>query len=128
MYVETILVFLGEALIAIGVFFDIIASIGMLRLPDFYSRVHALTVGTIGGAVVPLIGVALVALGAPFLGVYRLYLAGAAIVTAILLLMLAPTGTHVIARAAYRSGAAKPLYISIDELATKSESRGGEGG
>ncbi len=110
---------LGEALIAIGAFFDLVAAIGMLRLPDFYTRLHALTVGTIGGAVLPLLGVTILAMGCDFLGVYRWYLAGASSITALILLILAPAGSHAIARAAYRSGAAKPLYISLDALAKK---------
>jgi len=116
----------GEVLLAIGAFFDVVAAIGMLRLPDFYTRLHALTVGTIGGAVLPLLGVTILSIGCSFLGTYRWYLAGASAITAILILILAPAGSHAIARAAYRSGAAKPLYISIDVLAKKL--RRGEGG
>ncbi|MCD6488856.1 MAG: monovalent cation/H(+) antiporter subunit G [Desulfurococcales archaeon] len=119
---DYILVIIGEVLIAIGIFCDLVASIGMLRFPNFYVRLHAATLGTIGGAVVPLIGAALVAAGSDFLGTYRWFMAGGAVITAILVLMLAPAGSHALARAAHRSGAAKVFPKIADHL---EEDRGG---
>lgn len=110
--IEWILVILGEILIAIGIFCDLVASIGMLRFPNFYVRLHAVTVGTIGGAFVPLIGAALVAAGSEFLGPYRWFMAGGAVVTAILILILAPAGSHAIARATHRAKIV-PVYPKI---------------
>ncbi len=117
--IEGVLMLVGSVLILVGSLFDLLAALGLLRLPDLYTRIHALTMGTIGGAVLPLIGVALVAAGWVELGSYRWYLAGAAIVTAILILMLAPAGSHAIARAAYRARSPSPSYVVIDELAKK---------
>ncbi|MEM2698958.1 MAG: monovalent cation/H(+) antiporter subunit G, partial [Ignisphaera sp.] len=62
--ISWILIIIGEILIAIGAICDLIAAIGMNRFPNFFVRLHALTVGTIGGAFVPLIGVAILVLGA----------------------------------------------------------------
>lgn len=111
-----ILIYLGEMLVAIGVFCDLAASIGMIRFPNFYVRLHAATVGTIGGAFVPLIGVALIALGAEWLGTYRFFLAGASIVTAVLIIILAPVGSHVLARAAHRAGVVEVKPKVVDHL------------
>ncbi|HDJ83417.1 MAG TPA: cation:proton antiporter [Desulfurococcaceae archaeon] len=116
MSIDWILVILGEVFIAIGAVCDLIAAIGVLRFPNFYVRLHALTVGTIGGAFVPLIGVALVALGAEFLGIYRWFIAGASAVTAVLILILAPTGTHLLARAAHRSRTVEVFPKVVDHL------------
>ncbi|MEM4040850.1 MAG: monovalent cation/H(+) antiporter subunit G, partial [Ignisphaera sp.] len=69
--IEWILVIIGEILVIIGAICDLLGAIGLLRFPNFYVRLHALTVGTIGGAFVPLIGVALIAIGSEFLGPYR---------------------------------------------------------
>ncbi len=110
------LVLAGEVLIAIGIFCDLMGALGMLRFPNFFVRLHAATVGTIGGAVVPLIGAALLAAGAEFLGYYRWFMAGASLVTAILIMMLAPAGSHVLARAAYRSRVAKVEPKVVDQL------------
>jgi len=114
--IDWILIIIGEILVAIGAVCDLIAAIGINRFPNFFVRLHALTVGTIGGAFVPLIGVALIALGAEFLGFYRFFMAGASVIAAILLLFLAPVGSHAIARAAHRSKAAIVYPKVVDRL------------
>jgi multicomponent Na+:H+ antiporter subunit G len=76
--INLILVIIGLILIAIGVFCDFIGAIGLIRLPNFYTRLHAATVGAIGGAVVPIIGAAILALGYEPLGEARFILAGVA--------------------------------------------------
>lgn len=113
---DWILVIIGEILVVIGAVCDLIGAIGLLRFPNFFVRLHALTVGTIGGAFVPLIGVALIALGSEFLGYYRFFIAGAAFVAALLLLFLGPAGSHAIARAAHRSRAAEVYPKVVDKL------------
>ncbi len=121
--INEVLIYLGEIAIGIGVIADLIAAIGLLRFPNFYVRLHAATVGTIWGAFLPLIGVALVAAGADFLGSYRWFMAGGSLVTAILILILAPAGSHALARAAHRSRAAKVEPKIVDHL---EEDRGGK--
>lgn len=107
----------GQILVAVGVFCDFIAALLMIRFPNFYVRLHALTIGSIGGAVIPAIGGALIAAGSPFLGMYRWFLMGGALITALFIFILGGAGTHAIARAAYRAEAAefKPCYV--DQLA-----------
>ena len=112
-------IIIGETLVAIGIFCDLMGALGMLRFPNFFVRLHAATVGTIGGAVVPILGAALIAAGAEFLGPYRWFMAGSSVITAILILILAPTGTHVLARAAHRSKAAKVEPKVVDMLEEK---------
>ena len=114
--INGILVYIGELLVAIGVFCDLAASIGMIRFPNFYTRMHAATVGTIGGAVVPLIGVALMSLGCEWLGTYRFFLAGASLVAGLLIMLLAPVGTHVLAQAAHRARLSPTKPIRVDHL------------
>lgn len=114
--IDWVLVIIGEIMVIVGAVCDLIASIGLLRFPNFYVRLHALTVGTIWGAFVPLIGVTLIALGSEFLGIYRWFIAGAAAVTAVLLLFLSPAGSHAIARAAHRSRAAVVYPKVVDKL------------
>ncbi|MEM1541691.1 MAG: monovalent cation/H(+) antiporter subunit G [Ignisphaera sp.] len=114
--IEWVLVIIGEILVVIGAICDLLGAIGLLRFPNFYVRLHALTVGTIGGAFVPLIGVALIAIGSEFLGFYRWVIAGTSIVTALLLLFLAPAGSHAIARATHRSQATEVYPKTVDKL------------
>lgn len=112
-------VIIGGILIIIGAFCDVMAALGFFRFKNFYVRLHALTVGAIGGTVLPLIGVSILSAGCEFLGVYRWYIAGGSIVTAILILILAPTGSHAIARAAYRSKTVSPWPVVVDDLAVR---------
>lgn len=100
--VNQLLVFLGEFLLVIGVIGDLIGALGLLRFPNFFVRLHAATIGAIGGAFYPLVGVTLIAIGADFLGAYRWFIAGSSLTTALLIALLAPTGTHALARATYR--------------------------
>lgn len=123
MGIELALVVIGEILVVIGAICDLLGAIGMIRFPNFFVRLHALTVGTIGGAFVPLIGVALIALGSDFLGYYRWFIAGASLVTAVLLLLLAPAGSHAIARAAHRSKAAVVHPKVVDKLEEDSKAK-----
>lgn len=114
--IEWVLVIIGEIMVVIGAICDLIGAIGMLRFPNFFVRLHALTVGTIGGAFVPLIGITLIALGSDFLGYYKWFIAGASLVTALLLLFLSPAGSHAIARAAHKSKIVEVYPKIIDKL------------
>jgi multicomponent Na+:H+ antiporter subunit G len=109
-----VLVIAGQILIAIGLFCDFVAAILMIRFPNFYVRLHALTIGSVGGAIIPAIGAALIAAGSPFLGDFRWFLAGGALVTVLFIFILGGSGAHAIARAAYRSRTVKfkPCYIN----------------
>lgn len=111
--INLVLIIVGKTLVAIGLFCDFAAALLMLRFPNFYVRLHALTVGSIGGAVVPMIGAGLIALGSPFLGDLRWFLAGGAFVTALFTFILGGAGSHAIARATYRSRSAvmEPCYV-----------------
>jgi len=125
---DWVLVVIGEIMIAVGVISDLIAAIGLLRFPNFYVRLHAATIGTIWGAFVPLVGAAFVAAGADFLGRYRWFMAGGAIITAVLILILGPAGSHALARAAHRSKAAVVQPKVVDHLEEDSRASPLEGG
>lgn len=114
--IEPLLFWLGSALFLIGGVFDLIAAIGMLRFPNFYVRLHAATIGAIYGAVLPLIGISLMTLGLPEVP-GRLTIAGASFVTAIVLLIVAPVGSHVLAYAAHKSKTItwKPIVDQLEE-------------
>ena len=88
-----------------GSLFCIIGGIGLLRLPDFFSRTH-------GAGITDTLGAALVLIG-------LMFQAGLTLVTVKLVMILvilwltSPTSTHAIAKAAILSGL-KPLLKGDD--------------
>jgi len=80
----------------IGIFFFIVGTVGILRLPDFYCRTHAATKCDTLGAGSILLAVA----------VYEKFSFDAfkAIALVVLVMLTSPTTGHAIARAAYRRG------------------------
>ena len=87
---------IGIGLIFIGLFFVFVAAIGVLRLPDVYTRAHAVGLTDSVGASFLLLGLALYqGLNA---NMFRI------LVVLVLLIMLNPVITHATIRAAFRSG------------------------
>jgi multicomponent Na+:H+ antiporter subunit G len=83
-----------------GLFFIMAGTIGVLRLPDFYTRLHAAGMTDTLGA--ELILLALIFQADSLQMVLKLML------VAFFLLITSPTATHAVAHAAYRAGL-KPL-------------------
>lgn len=88
----------GIALVVLGAALNMIGSIGLIRFPNYFVRIHATTVSVMGGCFLPLVGVALMAYG------------GADVVTALgalatggFIVLTAPVASHAIARAAAKS-------------------------
>jgi multicomponent Na+:H+ antiporter subunit G len=100
--------------IIVGLFFLCISGIGLIRLPDFYSRNHAVGKSETLGSILLLIGLA----------VYNgLEITSGKMVIILLFIALAnPTATHIVARAAFRSGL-QPWVL--DPSRTKSDARKG---
>lgn len=106
-------------LLAIGVFFNLLAGIGLLRFPDVYTRLHAGTKCTTFGSIflvgaVILIGLKMWYTGATDGSVLAIH----SIFALIAILLTNPTGAHAIARAAHRSGVA-PVRAIVDDLQNK---------
>ena len=87
---------LAMALIVAGLFFLVVGSIGILRLPNVFARAHALSVTDSLGAFLVLVGLAL------YQG-FTVNLLRILIVLA-LIYMLNPVISHATVRAAYRAG------------------------
>jgi multicomponent Na+:H+ antiporter subunit G len=113
---QLVLVLVGSALLCLGAFAAIVSAIGFHRFKNFYLRLHAATVGTIWGSVYPLIGAALRAITISELGAYRWFVPGAIIVAAIIVLMLAPAGSHALARGVHRARVARVKPCLADKL------------
>jgi multicomponent Na+:H+ antiporter subunit G len=79
-----------------GVGFMLVAAIGLLRLPDLYTRMHAITkAGTLG------IGLVLVGVALSFADLSVSTRAAAAI---LFVLLTAPVSAHMVGRASYLGG------------------------
>ncbi|THE65331.1 monovalent cation/H(+) antiporter subunit G [Salinadaptatus halalkaliphilus] len=102
------------ALIAVGVFFLIVGTVGLLRLPNVYNRMHATSKPTtLGTAAIFLAG--FVAFGPGKEGLTSL-------LGIVFLFLTVPTGAHMIARSAERIGV--PFLGSVtwpDESAVRSD-------
>ncbi len=101
--IQWIVDFLSWIALLGGIFFIIVGFIGLLRLPDFYTRLHAVSVIDTLGAALILLGLMLQA-GLTLIS-FKLFL--------ILLLWWfgSPTATHALARSAlYDPEAPNPLF------------------
>ena len=105
--------------LAIGVFFNLLAGLGLLLFPDVYTRLHAGTKCTTFGSIFICGSVILIGLRMWWTGNSDGSILTIHTVIALLAIMLTnPTGAHAIARAAHRSGV-KPVGAVIDELEGK---------
>ncbi|MBC7120525.1 MAG: monovalent cation/H(+) antiporter subunit G [Candidatus Methanosuratus sp.] len=96
--VTEIFLFIGIFLLVLGGALSIIGSIGLLRFPSYFLRIHAATVSVIGGSVIPLIGVAFLSYGVH--GNDGVVTSLGAIGTAVFIALTAPVSSHAIAKAA----------------------------
>lgn len=87
---------IAGGLLLIGGAIVLIAGIGVLRLPDFFTRMHAATKAGAAGSGLILLGVAAMH---PELGTW-----GKAAVAILFLLMTTPIAAHLLGRAAYVGG------------------------
>lgn len=87
---------LASVLMGAGGLFCIVGAVGMLRMPDFFTRMHA-------ASVIETLGAGLVIAGLVVLGGFTLE---SAKLLALLLLIFftSPTATHALARAAHERG------------------------
>lgn len=113
--VESLVPWLADALVVLGVFVMTVGVYGMIRMPDTYTRLHA-------------------ASKVVFLGVISLLLASTAtrnpdivfrvVLIAAFLLLTTPVSGHVIARAAYLRGERIEAPGAIDESGRNLPGRG----
>ena len=88
--------FLAGILIIVGSFFALTAALGLVRLPDVYSRMHAASkAGTMGSGLM-MIALALVA--------DDLATVTRAVAGVVFFLLTAPIAAHLLAKAAYSVG------------------------
>ena len=105
-----ILQYVAGILMLAGALFSFLAAVGILRLPDLYTRMHAASKAGTMGAGLLLAAVAFVSLdGAVILR---------AIAGFVFLLLTAPVSAHLLARAAYLAGYSPSALTMINDLDT----------
>lgn len=105
-------------LLAIGVLFNGLGSVALLRFPDVYTRIHGATKCTTFGSI--FLAFSVIAYGFYQGGPKFNTMAVHALIALIALLLTNPTGSHAIARAAHASGI-KPKHAAVDDLASSNE-------
>lgn len=91
----SVMPWLASVLVLAGGMFCVLGAIGVVRLPDCYSRMHAASKAGALGAVLLLAGIAAATSGeAAFEALFAM----------LVLLATAPLAAHAISRAAYRAG------------------------
>lgn len=106
--ISDIFQYVAGGFLLIGACFSLLASIGLLRLPDLYTRLHAATkAGTVGAGFV-LLAVAFAAFDLP---IALRALGGIAFIV-----LTSPIAAHLLARAAYLSGDRPSNITVVNEL------------
>ena len=103
--------------IAIGLFFNALGVIGILRFPDVYTRLHADTKATTFGSIFTSLAVIFYAASRYYHTLDGQYAALAlhTVIAVVVLAVTNATGAHAIARAAYRRGH-RPVQAVTDRL------------
>ena len=105
-----LLFFMSWICLAAGGFFCVTGALGLVRMPDFYTRMHAASVTDTLGAGLILLGLVLQA-GLTLIAV-KLLMIG------LLIFFTSPTATHALAKAAYARGV-KPLLAADGSASSK---------
>lgn len=113
MIVSQIAIYIGGALLLIGALFALVAAIGVLRLPDIYTRMHAASkAGTVGGSFI-LLAVAVLSQDAA--------VSLRAVIGIAFLLLTTPISAHLLARISYLSGLKPVSGTAVDGFGPSSE-------
>ncbi len=106
-------------LLLTGSALSLLAAIGVLRLPDLLSRMHAVTKPQVLGLMLVLLGLAL--------RLRDITSVGLLLLVVVFQLLTAPVASHMVGRAAYRSGQVRHDLLVVDELSgVLAEAGGGD--
>lgn len=106
--VEQIAQYLTAVFVLLGSGFSLLAAIGLIRLPDFLTRMHAASKAGTMGAGLMFLAVALISFDGPV--ILR------AFVGFLFLLLTAPVSSHLLAKAAYLAKTPMSILTTIDDF------------
>lgn len=93
---------IGILFVSTGLFIFLSATIGFLRFPDFYTRMHATGKGDTGGLLFLMVGLAFLYLSEN-LGLRGLFQAVKMLSIVVFWFLATPTATHMLMRSAFES-------------------------
>lgn len=109
--IADLMIYTGCVLLLLGAGFSLLAAVGVVRLPDLLTRMHAASkAGAVGGGLI-LLAVALVSFDSA--------VALRAVIGVIFVLLTTPISAHLLARVAYNSGRQPTTTMVVDELSSK---------
>ncbi|CAM4320870.1 monovalent cation/H(+) antiporter subunit G [Jeotgalicoccus halotolerans] len=103
---EIIIVSLIALFLLAGAFFTLVAAIGVIRLPDTYTRLHAASKSSTLGVGMTLIGVFI------YFAYYQAAFDTQLLLAVLFIFISAPVGAHLIARSAFHSDV-EPYQLTI---------------
>ena len=111
MTVSDAITYAGATVLLLGAAFCLVAAIGVVRLPDLFTRMHAASkAGAVGGGLI-LLAVALLS--------FDTAVALRAVLGIVFLLLTTPVAAHLLARASYRITDQSHVNVVDDELKSK---------
>lgn len=118
---DTVWDVVAAVLLLSGSFFTLMAAIGVLRLPDLLSRMHAATKPQVIGLMLVVLGLAV--------RLRDLKVLGFLLLIVVMQMMTSVVAGHMVGRASYRSGQVRRDLLVVDELSDhlredEAESRG----
>ena len=111
---------LSAVCLGAGVLLAVVAALGVLRLPDVLTRLHAAAKPQALGVVLVAVGVGLAVRTPAAVGVVTLVV--------VFQLVTAPVAAHMVGRAAYRTGKVRRDLLLLDELSELQGAEAPEGG
>ncbi len=112
MMLNEIMLYAGGLVLLAGAAFVLVAAIGVIRLPDLYTRMHAASkAGAVGGGLI-LLAVALLA--------YDVAVAIRAVIGVIFLVLTTPLAAHLLARSGHLAGY-EPISETVVDDITKND-------
>jgi len=114
-WLHMVIILMMVAFLLFGLFFLTVGAYGLVKLPDFYNRMHAaskcMTLGITGLLIAAAIGLSMNPDADP------LHVVTKAGLVIIFLYIASPVGAHLITKAAHLDGAAKHANTLHDDLA-----------
>lgn len=120
MNADTIVEYAAAILMVTGGLMSLVSAIGLIRLPDVYTRSHAATKSSTLAVLLTLLG------GFLYFWALERFISVRLLLGIIFVFLTAPVAGHVIIRAAYRSGVRLADISKKDELAEAIQQRNEE--
>jgi multicomponent Na+:H+ antiporter subunit G len=113
---DVLIYYVSSVFLVVGALFSLTATIGVLRFPDVYTRLHAAAKAGPVGAGFVLLGVAV--------AVFSPAAALRAVIGIIFLILTAPVSAHLLARAAYLVEIQPDTLTKVNDLENEKLSAG----